>query len=586
LSSKTVEAGGFQVCFASGNASGTQALFSLIRKIQTGCISNITMRYLNLERLLPVAAICFLASGCAGSFSSDTASVEAPLHSWELIWGDEFDAVHVDSAKWEYALDCSDHGNNEAQCYTDRRSNSFIDSEGIFHIVAKEENFSGPAHSQGHPEYDRNDTSKTKSFTSARLRTKNLFEFKYGRVEIRAKLVGGQGMWPALWMLSTDEVYGGWPSSGEIDIMEAVNLDIPGKANQVHGSMNYGMKWPQWSATGKNYISDKSFTQEFHNFTLEWEADEIRWFIDGEHYETQTSSGWYNYIWGSQQTGFIVANPRAPFDQRFHLLMNLVVGGNWPGQPNKGWSSDREMLIDYVRVYQCGAGNVDGSGCASAADVRIDPSIEITADAGAPLVKRFPLFQDALSTVEYPSGNEAVISKLMVGSDVNTSENVVITTPTVDTSYGKALGIDFIGPGNVFIASAEAGNVDGVETSFELVGGSSWENYGTLEFDLLTDSIDVTTELFVRLDSVDPNQKRYKIQLPPVGVWQSVVIRISDLLPNPVDQQRLLKLAVIEASGPANIKVADIFLSCAVNELPKNWQWDTDCGLKPVPRTD
>jgi hypothetical protein len=186
----------------------------------------------------------------------------------------------------------------------------------------------------------------------------------------------------------------------------------------------------------------------------------------------------------------------------------------------------------------------------------------------------------------YPSGGETVVSKLMLGSDAKSSQNVVITTPIVDTGHGKALEIDFAGPGNVFIASTDEGNLDGVETGFELVGGSSWENYGTLEFDLLTDSIGETTELFVRLDSVIPNQKRYKIQLPPVGEWQSVVIRIPDLLPAPVDQHRLLKLAVFEASGPANIKIADIFLSCAVNELPKNWQWDTDCGIKPVPGTD
>jgi len=540
---------------------------------------------------LVLAAMSFSIASCAGP---KPATAAAPSHSWVLVWSDEFDGDKIDSGKWEHAFDCTDHGNNEAQCYTRRKQNSFIDSDGILHLVAKEEKFSGPAHSADHPEYDINDTSITKSYTSARLHSKNRFEFKYGRVVVRARLAGGQGMWPAIWMLPTGWVYGGWPSSGEIDIMEAVSLDTAGAKNEIHGSMNYGMKWPQWSAHGRDFESRRSFTREFHDFMIEWEADEIRWFVDGIHYATQSSANWFNYIWKGQEKGFNVANPRAPYDQEFHLLLNLAVGGHWPGQPDTDWQGDREFLFDYVRVYQCGSGNSDGTGCASAPDAPVDASIEVIPDAGSPRVNRFPIFQDGPETLTFKAGDRTIANTPVINSWMKSAGNVVITEPDIGGEHGKVLDVSFSGPGNVFFSSADMSDVEFFAKGFRLVGGSAWHNHGTLEFDLFIESIDAGTRLVAKLDSGYPDLGQHVIETPAVGKWAHVAIRVSDLLANPLDGGKgidlgnIANLVVIEATGSstARIRLDNISLSCAVNEFSKAWQRDTACSIEPALATN
>ena len=547
-----------------------------------------TMKIFNVAvsgRVLMPVIVSLLIAGCAG-VDRDKSTATAASHAWILTWSDEFEGGAIDPDKWELALDCTDHGNNEAQCYTGRPENSFVDSRGILHIVAREEEFSGPAHSADHAAYDVDDTSVTKAFTSARLRTKNLFDFKYGRVEVRARLPGGQGMWPAIWMLPTDWVYGGWPSSGEIDIMEAVSLDTADAANEIHGSMNYGMKWPQWSAIGKGYESPRSFTRNFHVFALEWEADEIRWFVDDVHYATQTSAGWYNFIWAGQQEGFAVANPRAPYDQAFHLLLNLAVGGHWPGQPDRNWRGDREFLVDYVRVFRCGAGKADGTGCASTPGAPIDASVEVIPDAGAPLVNRFPIFQNGPETLGLKAIEQTIAGTLVIDSWAETEGNVVFDTPDIGGEHGKVLDISFAGPGNVFFSLADGNGVN-------LAGGTAWSNHGTLEFDLLVESIDAGTTLVARLGSGYPDLGQFPIETPAIGEWAHVAIRVSDLLANPLDGgngldlNHIVNLMVLEATGSAtaSVRLDNISLSCAVNSFPQNWQWDTACSIEPLPAT-
>jgi len=542
---------------------------------------------------LPMLMIPLLSIAACASVDSNTRE-PVPDSAWGLVWSDEFDSAEIDPHKWELYFDCSDHGNNEAQCYTDRARNAYVDANGILHIVAREESFSGPAHAPGHAEYDRNDTSKTKAYTSARLSSKNRFDLKYGRIEVRARLAGGQGMWPAIWLLPTDWVYGGWPSSGEIDLMEAVSLDTPGRPNEVHGSMNYGMKWPQWSATGRSYRSPSSFTAKFHTFLLEWEADEIRWFVDGIHYQTQRSDNWYNYIWGGQQQGFVVANPRAPYDQDFHLLLNLAVGGHWPGQPDKNWRGGREFLVDYVRVYQCGSGNADGTGCASEPDARVDAAIQPTPDGGAPRVNRFSLFEHGPATLNLPAGGNTITHKLVIDSQSANADDVVIDTPDIGGEHGKVLDIRFSAPGSISLSSAAMSDVTGVGNGFDLAGGSAWSNYGTLEFDLLVDNIDSTTTLMAGLASGPADLGQYRIETPVTGQWTHVAIRVADLLANPLaggkglDPNRVTSLLQIAATGTASahIQLDNIFLSCAVNAYSKNWQWDTACSVNSLAGSD
>ena len=140
-----------------------------------------------------------------------------------MIWNDEFDVPGAPNPEyWSHEVNCSGGGNNEWQCYTDRLDNSYVDEDGFLHIVAKEEFYSGPSLWDDDPDYPG--PYVYRNYTSARLRTRNKVDWKYGRIEVRAQVPGGQGMWPAIWMLPTDWEYGGWPSSGEIDIIEAVNL--------------------------------------------------------------------------------------------------------------------------------------------------------------------------------------------------------------------------------------------------------------------------------------------------------------------------------------------------------------------------
>jgi beta-glucanase (GH16 family) len=156
-------------------------------------------------------------------------------------------------------------------------------------------------------------------------------------VDVRAKLPIGKGIWPAIWMLPTDEKYGGWAASGEIDIMELVGHE----PSTYHGTLHYGGGWPKNQHTGKEFKLPKgTFADDFHIFSIFWEEGKIIWGIDGKPWQTQEK--WYSEKGKSP----------APFDQRFHLLINLAVGGRWPGNPNDQTKFPAKMLIDYVRVYQ------------------------------------------------------------------------------------------------------------------------------------------------------------------------------------------------------------------------------------------
>lgn len=242
---------------------------------------------------------------------------------YELAWSDEFDGSTVDANKWEFQIGDgrayglpSGWGNNELQYY--RAENAMVEG-GFLSITAKVEPF------------------ENKPYTSARLRTRLKGDWTYGRFEMRAKLPTGQGLWPAFWMLPTDSVYGGWAASGEIDIMELVGRE----PNKVHGTLHYGRAWPDNVSSGTSYsLKEGAFADDFHLFAIEWEPDQIRWYVDHVHYQTQTQ-------WWSAGGPF-----PAPFNQRFHLLLNVAVGGNWPGPPDETTVFPQTMVVDYVRVYR------------------------------------------------------------------------------------------------------------------------------------------------------------------------------------------------------------------------------------------
>ncbi|WP_295802895.1 glycoside hydrolase family 16 protein [uncultured Microbulbifer sp.] len=288
--------------------------------------------------------------------------LEAPLNSgYCLVWADEFSGDAIDSTKWAHENNCTGGGNREAQCYVDDVENSWV-ADNLLHIRAVREDVVGPNRVDDAPDYDPGDTSGSGSYTSARLRTKGLADWKYGRFEMRAKLPQGQGSWPAFWMLPSEWVYGGWPLSGEIDILEAVNLKVGGE-DRIHGTLHYGGTRPDNVYTGEAYRipGGQNPADDFHIYAVEWEEGEIRWYLDGDHYATQTSAGWF--------TAANLESSSAPFDQAFHLILNLAVGGDWPANVNDtGIDASvfpQEFLVDYVRVYQCSEDFETGRGCAS-----------------------------------------------------------------------------------------------------------------------------------------------------------------------------------------------------------------------------
>lgn len=246
---------------------------------------------------------------------------EWEIPGWTLVWHDEFDTKYIDNSKWEHEVNAWGGGNNELQYYTNRPENSFI-RDGKLVIRAIKETYTGP--------------EGTREYTSARLRTLHKGDWKYGRFDIKAKLPEGKGLWPAIWMLPTDWVYGEWPASGEIDIMECLGHE----PQKVYGTIHFGGPGNLHVHTGGAFeLPEGSFSDDFHVFTLIWDTTKFEWYVDGiRYYATQD---WYT----------VNGEYPAPFDQRFHLILNVAVGGNWPGAPDETTTFPQEMVVDYVRVY-------------------------------------------------------------------------------------------------------------------------------------------------------------------------------------------------------------------------------------------
>lgn len=247
----------------------------------------------------------------------------AAPEGWTQVWADEFDGKEIDFSKWGVEENGHGGGNGEMQYYVDRKENIRVEN-GMLVIEAKKEKF--------------NNAGVQKDYTSGRMRTHRRASWLYGRFEIRAKLPeGGKGVWPAIWMLPEGEKYGGWAASGEIDIMEQVGHE----RDTVHGTLHYGGGWPKNLHTGEPFkLKSGNFGDDFHVFALEWEKGAMRWYVDGELYQTQTK-------WSSTGGEF-----PAPFDQPFYMVLNLAVGGQWPGAPAADTKFPQKLLIDYVRVYQ------------------------------------------------------------------------------------------------------------------------------------------------------------------------------------------------------------------------------------------
>ncbi len=270
---------------------------------------------------MKLAYLFLIAATTTIVLEQPSASQEPPA-GWKLVWQDEFNNDRLDYSKWECEINAFGGGNNELQLYTDRKDNVRVENGSLILEAHK----------------TRADIQGTvRDYSSGRIRSKFRGDWKYGRFEFRAKLPTGQGVWPAIWMLPTDEKYGPWASSGEIDILEFKGQE----PNRIWGTLHYGDKWPNNKHTSGIFTSPTvDFTKDFHLYALEWEAGEMRWYVDQELVQTQKE-------WSSAGGKF-----PAPFDQRFYLVMNIAIGGGFVGPVSDQTPFPQRLLVDYVRVYE------------------------------------------------------------------------------------------------------------------------------------------------------------------------------------------------------------------------------------------
>ncbi len=252
-------------------------------------------------------------------------AIVAPA-GWKLVWHDEFNGAagsKPDPANWTYDLGAGGWGNNELQYYTDRAENASMDGKGS--LVIKAIKYANPTASGL--------SCSSCLYSSARLVTRDRQNYTYGLFEVRMQLPTGQGMWPAFWLLGANVGQVGWPQSGEIDVMENKGREPA----IIHGSL-HGPGNAEISTLTKAYaLTFGDFSEGFHVFAVEWNAEEIRWYVDGLQYFSVTkanlSSNWV-------------------FDHPFYLILNLAVGGEYTGDPGHGTSFPQSLLVDYVRVYE------------------------------------------------------------------------------------------------------------------------------------------------------------------------------------------------------------------------------------------
>ena len=253
-------------------------------------------------------------------FNNTGFDAPATYPGYSLAWADEFNATTLEGNTWtmESGDGCPalcNWGNNELEYYTNN-TNNLLFQDGKMLIEAKAETFGG------------------KNYTSVRMKTQDKKPFKFGRIDIRAILPKGKGLWPAFWLLPQENVFGGWPKSGEIDMMELVGSE-PAK---VLGTLHYGPGPGSISITKNKVLPTGSFNDQFHVFSLEWKEDQIQWLIDGEVFSTINKAD--------------IGNNNYPFNEKFYLLVNLAVGGNLPGNPDAGTYFPQWLIVDYIRVYQ------------------------------------------------------------------------------------------------------------------------------------------------------------------------------------------------------------------------------------------
>lgn len=268
---------------------------------------------MRLLKYFLIAGSVFLFSCNKSDQAPNNAGYSTPNQytGYTLIWSDEFSGGAIDENNWSFEIGNNNGwGNNELENYTNSANNAFV-SDGNLIIEARAEAIGGY------------------NFSSARMITKGKKSFKYGRIDIRAKLPQGKGIWPALWMLGNNIDAIGWPTCGEIDMMELLGHE----PNKIYGTLHWG---PTHQSYGTNKIlSSGTFADSFHVYTMKWSQSSIELLLDDVSYFLMDTT-----------------NGTFPFNQNFFFIFNIAVGGDWPGSPDSSTSLPQRMVVDYVRVFQ------------------------------------------------------------------------------------------------------------------------------------------------------------------------------------------------------------------------------------------
>jgi beta-glucanase (GH16 family) len=278
------------------------------------------------SRAVAVVASTWMLAVCGGG--ADPAPSHSPLSpasNWSIVWSDEFDGpdgTRPDTTRWVHDLGGGGWGNQELQTYTDRAENAVV-RDGALVITVRAERVTGR-------------DGIARDYTSARLTTRGRFAQTHGRFEARIQVPRGQGLWPAFWLLGADIDSVGWPACGELDIMENIGRE----PTRIHGTL-HGPGYSGAGSLGASTLSPDgaAFADRFHVFAVEWEPSEIRWLLNGQPF-------------ASRRPTDLPPGARWVFDHDFFLLLNVAVGGRWPGSPDDTTSFPQEMKVDYVRVYR------------------------------------------------------------------------------------------------------------------------------------------------------------------------------------------------------------------------------------------
>lgn len=323
------------------------------------------MTMAGLRRAGTLAAALLLLGGATDEAPQPVAPLEGA--GWELAWSDEFDGDSLDRTKWAPEVSCWGGGNAERQCYTDRPENIAVEG-GMLLLKARKERFTGPARP---PEIaEKRNPDILQFYTSGKVRTRGLHAWRYGRIEIRAKVPPGQGAWPAVWMMPAHDIYGPWPLSGEIDILEAVNIGAKCKVceggkgeNRTISALHFGDLAPKNRFVDhRNALPDLALpSDDFHVYAVEWGEGLIRFLVDDRVHLSVPAEKW--------GTGSPLArgNPNAPFDQPFYIMANLAVGGRLAEENNAkglaGKTIPAQFALDWIRVYRCASDPAKGRAC-------------------------------------------------------------------------------------------------------------------------------------------------------------------------------------------------------------------------------